>query len=335
VHRVPVTTFDQPCLGCHVRSVIRFSTHPMTLRQLQYVVAVAEHHSFRKASQACAVSQPALSAQVAQLENALGFKVFDRNTASVHLTGAGVEFVERARQLLRDADRLVDEALRAADPLSGPVRIGVIPTVGPYLLPEVALPLREKFPRLRFAWVEDRTASLARQLKEGLLDGAIVALETDELGEVESVTLGTDPFLLATPHEHPLSAADTPVSTDVLAGEHVLVLEDGHCLGDQVLDVCARARAGELDVCGTSLATLSQMVVGGVGVTLMPALAQSVENRLGTMHVRPFLPDAQHTPQVPARTLALAWRRGASAAPTLQAIAPVLAAPIERTRANL
>lgn len=297
---------------------MRLSPHPVTLRQLQYVVAVADHRSFRKAATACAVSQPALSAQLAQLEAALGFKVFDRDTTRVVPTAGGADFIARARRLLLEADALVEEAQRAADPLGGPLRLGVIPTVGPYLLPEVAVPLRDAFPRLRFTWVEERTHELMQRLKAGSLDGAIVALETEELGEVQSLVLGKDPFLLATSHAHALAKEASPVSTDVLASERVLVLEEGHCLGDQVAEVCKRAHGAELDVRGTSLATLSQMVVGGAGVTLLPALALPVENRLGTLHVRPF------APRSPGRTLALVYRKGAPALPALKAVGAVL-----------
>ncbi|MFZ5439551.1 MAG: LysR substrate-binding domain-containing protein [Myxococcota bacterium] len=301
---------------------MHFAPHPLTLRQLQYVVAVAEQKSFRKAAQACAVSQPSLSAQVAQLEAALGVRLFDRDTTRVLITAAGEQLIARARALLLAADELVDEARRAADPLSGPLRLGVIPTVGPYLLPEVAAPLHAKFPRLRFRWVEDRTATLVKLLREGSLDGAVLALETDELGEVQSLVLGRDPFLLATPAEHPLSKAETPVTPQVLAGETVLVLEEGHCLGDQVAEVCTRGRGTELDVRTTSLSTLAQMVAGGAGITLLPSLAASVENRRGALHLRPFQPKA------PGRTLALVWRKGAPAQAALRAIAPILRAPI-------
>lgn len=304
---------------------MRFSPHPLTLRQLQYVVAVADQKSFRKAAQVCAVSQPALSAQVAQLEAAIGVKLFERDSTRVLVTPQGRELLLRARALLQSADALVDDAVRSADPLSGPLRLGVIPTIGPYLLPEVAGPLRKAFPRLRFAWVEERTATLGKLLHDGDLDGAIVALEAEGLGDVQSLVLGRDPFFLATAHDHSLAASVSPVSTNVLSTERVLVLEEGHCFGDQVAEVCRRARGAELDVRGTSLSTLSQMVVGGAGVTLLPALALPVENRRGTLHVRPF------AARVPGRTLALVWRKGVAAHEALKAIAPLLRDAIARS----
>ena len=303
---------------------MRLVPHPITLRQLQYVVAVADQKSFRKAALACHVSQPALSAQVAQVEAALTCKLFDRDTQRVLVSSAGRAFVERARELLTRTDALVEETRREADPLAGPLRLGIIPTVGPYLLPEVAQPLRTKFPRLRFTWVEDRTAVLMKLLKEGELDGAIVALETEDLGEVQSLVLGRDQFFLATPNDHALAKGTSPVSTQVLENERVLVLEEGHCLGEQVAEVCQRARTSDLDVCATSLATLSQMVVGGAGVTLLPALALEVENRRGTLHLRPF------TAKAPGRTLALVWRKSTTAHGALKAIAPLLRKGVSR-----
>jgi LysR family transcriptional regulator, hydrogen peroxide-inducible genes activator len=297
---------------------MRLVPHPITLRQLQYVVAVADQKNFRKAALACHVSQPALSTQVAQVESALGCKLFDRDTQRVLVSSVGREFVERARELLLRADALVDETQRAAAPLSGPLRLGIIPTVGPYLLPEVAQPLHQAFPKLRFMWVEERTAVLMKLLRDGELDAAIVAMEAEDLGEVQSLVLGRDAFFLATPRDHALARAKTPVSTDVLEHERVLVLEEGHCLGDQVAAVCQRARTSDLDVCATSLATLSQMVVGGAGVTLLPALALEVENRRGTLHLRPFVAKA------PGRTLALVWRKSTTAHQALKAIAPLL-----------
>lgn len=296
---------------------MRYSSHPFTLRQLQYVAAVAEFMSFRKAAEACAVSQPALSAQIAQLETTLGVRLFDRDTTSVRVTAIGVQLVERVKLLLQAADDLVDCVATSTDPSGAAVRIGVIPTVGPYLLPQIAVQLRHAFPQNRFTWVEDKTATLIAKLKADQIDGAILALENAEVGDAKSLILGKDPFYLAMPHHHPLASSGTPLLTEALLRERVLVLEDGHCLGDQVQEICRKAQAGELDVCGTSLSTLCQMVVGGLGVTLIPKLACEYENRLGTLCLRAF-----ESP--PARTLALIWRPGTPVAEALKAIAPVV-----------
>lgn len=301
---------------------MRFAAHPLTLRQLQYAVAVGDEKSFRKAAVACGVSQPALSAQIAQLEAALGLTLFDRDQLRVVVTSAGAPFLDEARRIVAAADRLVDETRRTVDPLAGLLRLGVIPTVGPYLLPELARPLQQQFPRLRFVWVEDRTVGLVKRLRDGELDAAVVALESAELGEVQSLVLGRDPFLLATSNDHALATSVSPVSPRVLDRERVFVLEEGHCLGDQVAAVCQRARNAELDVRATSLPTLSQMVASGSGVTLLPALALPVENRRAQLHVRPF------TEKAPGRTLALIWRKSTRTPRTLKAVAPVLRAAI-------
>lgn len=300
------------------RVVMRFGPLQVTLRQLQYVVALAETKSFRKAAVLCAVSQPALSAQIAQVETALKLTLFERDTRRVLLTAAGVALVERARALLSSADALFDEAQRATDPFAGSLRLGVIPTVGPYLLPEITAPLRAKFPALRFTWSEGRTGELMADLREGRLDGALVAMEADLLPDAVSFVVGKDPFVLVTSKEHALAKSTKPVDAIALENEELLVLAEGHCLRNQVLDVCGRRTGADLDVRATSLTTLSQMVVSGVGVTLLPTLSLRLENRLGTLHVRPF------SPRVPERTLAMVWRKGTPAQPALRGVGAVI-----------
>lgn len=296
---------------------MRLSPHPVTLRQLQYVVAVAEHRSFRRAAAACRVSQPSLSAQIAQVEDVLGVALFERGRGGVVITAAGQALLPRARALLLGADALSDDAARMTDPLAGPLRLGIIPTFGPYLLPELAPALRTALPRLRALWVEDKTDALVRLLAAGELDGALVALEA-ALPDLEHEPLGSDPFVLAVPPGHALARGRGPVRLDALDGEPVLLLDDGHCLRDQALSVCAKAGAQELALRATSLPTLVQMVAGGAGVTLLPRMAVALENRRGGLCVRRF------AAPVPARTLALAWRRGSSLARTLRPVAEVL-----------
>jgi LysR family hydrogen peroxide-inducible transcriptional activator len=278
-----------------------FAPHPVTLRQLQYVVAVANRRSFRKAAQDCHVSQPSLSAQVAQAEDVLGIRLFERNPRSVTLTAAGQSLVERARALCAGADELLEDARRLADPFAGRLRLGVIPTVAPYLLPEIAPILREQYPKLTVLWIEDKTQVLVDRLARGEIDGAILALEA-EIGKLTRVVLGSDPFLFAASPSHPLAASERPLKPDDLDGESVLLLDDGHCFRRQVLSFCARSGADEAGYRATSLATLVQMAAGGVGVTLLPSLALPVENRLHALRVRRF------APKVPSRTLALCWR---------------------------
>ena len=280
----------------------RWSPHPITLRQLQYVLAVAELKSFRRAAEACAVAQPSLSAQIAQLESALGVRLFERDRRHVLLTGPGRELVERARRVILDADDLVDVAKRSADPLSGTLRLGVIPTVSPYLLPRIAPALRKEYPRLTLLWVEDKTDVLVRRLDEGTLDAALLALEAD-IGDVEREVVARDPFMLVTPADHPLGAKTSAAKPTDLRDASVLLLDDGHCFRDQALAICAKAKADELEFRATSLSTLAQMVAAGAGVTLLPALAVATEAKRADLHIRPFA-----RPE-PGRTIAFVWRK--------------------------
>jgi len=301
----------------------RWAPHPVTLRQLQYVLAVAEFKSFRRAAEACAVAQPSLSAQIAQLEAALGVAIFERLPRGVALTQAGSAVLERARRTLLEADDLQLTAERARDPLSGTLTIGVIPTVAPYLLPEIGPALRAKFPRLQLLWVEEKTRTLVEGIAAGNLAAAIVALES-ELGDLESEPLGRDAFVLAFPPEHRLARASAPARIDQLEDETVLLLEDGHCFRDQALSVCRRVRAEEASVRATSLSTLAQMVAGGTGITFLPELALRTENRTRALRTLPF------GPRGPARHLALAWRKTAPFADALRAIAEVIRGGVAR-----
>src|SRR5678816_1300713 len=245
-----------------------FAPHPASLRQLQYAVAVADARSFRRAAEQCGVSQPSLSAQLAQLEGALGVRLFERDRRRVLLTPAGEELIERARRVLGDADDLVDAARRLGDPLAGTLSIGVIPTISPYLLPAAAPAIRRAHPRLTVRWLEDKTESLARDLHAGRLDAALLALEADLGGPLQREVIGRDPFVLAAPRKHA-----RPANLGELRGAHLLLLDDGHCLRDQALAVCAGARTEELAFRATSLPTLAQMVSAGAGITLLPSMA--------------------------------------------------------------
>lgn len=276
--------------------------HPFTLRQLQYAVAVAEWLSFRKAAELCHVSQPSLSAQLAHMEQALGVRLFERDQRRVLVTAAGRELITRARLILRETDDLEELAHRSRDPLSGTLRIGVIPTISSYLLPRLTAALREAYPRLTVFWVEDKTQILLRSLEAGMLDAALLALEAD-IGDVERGIVGSDPFVLATPVGHPLGAKTSPAMASELKDVCVLLLDDGHCFREQALAFCTGARAHELEFRATSLSTLAQMVAGGAGVTLLPELTVAVEAKRAELSIRPF---AQ---PVPKRTIALVWRR--------------------------
>ncbi|MBM4383563.1 MAG: LysR family transcriptional regulator [Deltaproteobacteria bacterium] len=298
---------------------MKLDAHAFSLRQLQYAVAVADALSFRRAAERCHVSQPALSAQLALLEGALGVRLFERDRRHVVLTPAGTLVVERARALLRDADDLVGLATRAGDPLAGTLRVGVIPTLSPYLLPEIAPALRARFPRLTLLWSEDKTASLVAQLDRGDLDAALLAREA-ALGDVEGEPIARDAFLLALPPRHPLATAREPLTPKALRDEPVLLLDDGHCFRDQALSFCERARAQELEFRATSLSTLSQMVASGAGVTLLPEVAARSEAARAKLKLRRFA-----APE-PGRTVALVWRKRSALAPSLRKVAEVLRA---------
>ena len=287
---------------------------PFSLRQLQYAVAVAEALSFRKAAERCHVSQPSLSAQLAQLEEVLGVRLFERDRRRVLITAAGHEVIERARRVIIEADDLLEAATRVRDPLSGTLRIGVIPTIAPYVLPGLTPVLRTKYPRLTFLWVEDKTDALVRSLEAGTLDAALLALEAD-LGVVEHEVIARDDFVLATPRDHALGAKTSAVRSAELCDVKMLLLDEGHCLREQALAFCSDAKAREFEFRATSLSTLVQMVAGGSGITLLPRIAVDLENRRGLLAIRPF------AKPVPHRTIGLAWRRRSPLAGSLRAIA--------------
>src|SRR5512137_1694177 len=293
---------------------MRSSHHPFTLRQLQYAAAVSELRSFRRAAERCHVSQPSLSAQVIQLEEQLGVRLFERGSRKVLVTSAGEAVLVRLRRLLLEADDLAESVRQLGDPLAGTLRLGVIPTVSPYLLPEVVPELRARHPGLSAVWVEDKTENLVEALREGRLDGALLALEAP-LGEVESEVVCEDPFVLAAPPGHPLVRDSAPATAQELRGTGFLLLDDGHCFRDQALAYCSAARGRELDFRATSLATLAQMVAGGAGVTLLPRIALPVENRRSELVVRRLASPEPH------RTLALVWRPRSPLGPALRRLA--------------
>src|SRR5215831_6608247 len=298
-------------------------TYKFTLRQLQYVVAVAELMSFRRAAERCNVSQPSLSAQVAEIEAALGVPLFERDRRGVLVTPAGQELIARARRVLVEADDLSESANRFVDPLTGTLRIGVIPTIAPYLLPHIVPALRKTYPQLTFVWIEDKTDTLVRSVGQGNLDGALLALESN-IGDLERVEIAVDPFLLATAKDHPLSRSTAPVPRNRLRGERILLLDDGHCFRDQVLEYCSGSKVEELGFRATSLPTLSQMVASGAGLTLLPSIAIPTETQRSRLTVRPF------SPPVPFRTIVLGWRRRSALADTLRNIAETLRVTLEK-----
>jgi LysR family transcriptional regulator, hydrogen peroxide-inducible genes activator len=294
---------------------MRLASHAFTTRQLQYAVAVADARSFRRAAATCGVSQPSLSAQLAQLEAALGVRLFERDRRRVLMTAAGEDLVARARRVLVETDDLSDAARRLGDPTGATLRLGVIPTISPYLLPRIVPALQRASPRRVIRWIEDKTPALLQAVRSGTLDGALLALEVP-LGDLEREPIARDPFMLAASPSHPLAQpANRPVELGELRGASLLLLDDGHCLRDQALAVCSLVRPRELDFRATSLPTLAQMVSSGVGVTLLPRLAIETESRHATLAIRP-LADARAY-----RTLGLVWRKTAPLASSLREIA--------------
>jgi LysR family hydrogen peroxide-inducible transcriptional activator len=294
-----------------------WDTLPYSIRQLQYIIAVAELGGFRRAAEACGVAQPSMSAQVAQVEEALGVQIFERGPRGVRVTAAGAPLIERARAVLLASRDLADTARQFSDPLSGMLRIGIIPTVCPYLLPEIAPALKRRLSNLHLVWSEDKTQALIDQIESGALDAAIVAFDA-RVGHLEHATIGDDPFVLAAAPDHPLARRSGPASPAVLKGQTVFLLEDGHCFRDQALALCGATGATEADVKATGLSTLVQMVGAGNGVTLLPQIAVPVENRRGQLAVRAFKSPA------PTRRLVLAWRKASARKRPLAAVATAL-----------
>jgi LysR family hydrogen peroxide-inducible transcriptional activator len=296
---------------------MNFSPYAFSLRQLQYIVAVADLLSFNRAADECHVSQPSLSLQIAELERVLAITIFERDPHHVALTAVGRDFVESARAVLHAADALAETARRCIDPFSGTLRIGVIPTISPYWLSELTPALHKAYPHLTLIWLEDKTHILVQALQSGAIDAALLALEA-EIGDVEREVIAKDPFVLVAPAGNPLVAKRAPAKAAELRGVTVMVLEDEHCFGKQALEFCFRAKAQDHQFRGTSLATVVSMVAGGLGVTLLPTLAVPSEVRINNLRVRRFA-DTEAV-----RTIGLVWRKKSSLAPALRKLATTM-----------
>jgi LysR family transcriptional regulator, hydrogen peroxide-inducible genes activator len=299
-----------------------------TLRQLEYAVAVADHRHFRRAAAACAVSQPALSTQIRELEDQLGVRLFERGRGGVVVTPEGGRIAEQARAILASARELVDVGRSLGRPLAGPLRLGVIPTVAPYLLPKVLPGLQGVYPDLSLLLREDQTARLVERLAAGELDVLLLALEAN-LGDSVQLPLFRDRFQLVVRRDHALARRRRVRESD-LEGSELLLLDDGHCLRDQTLSACqARGARERANFRATSLGTLTQMVASGIAATLLPelALASEVAPRADLVAV-PF-----ERPE-PHRTIGLVWRRGSARTAQYRLLAAHLVPPDERPRAR-
>ncbi|GAB2534436.1 LysR substrate-binding domain-containing protein [Rhodanobacter koreensis] len=290
----------------------------MNLRDLQYLVALAEHRHFGRAADACFVSQPTLSTQIKKLEDELGVPLVERTPRKVLLTDVGRDIAIRARDVLNEIEQIRGVARRTLDPESGTVRLGIFPTLGPYLLPHVLPLVRATFPRLELLLVEEKTEVVLRMLREGKLDAGILALPLHE-DSLHTEFLFEEPFLLAVSGEHPLAHKQGLLKLADLSNQNLLLLEDGHCLRDQALEVCHMVGAGEHSgFRATSLETLRQMVAANVGITLLPVTAVKppvapVEN----LHLIEF------KGHPPSRRIAMVWRKSSAMAGFLLRLAAI------------
>ena len=290
----------------------------MNLRDLRYLIALADLRHFGRAAESCHVSQPTLSTQIKKLEDELGVQLIERAPRQVMLTPAGQEILERARRVIAEVEQMRETGRRTSDPEAGSVRLGLFPTLGPYLLPHVVPNIRRRFPRLELLLVEEKTEVILQMLREGRLDAAVLALPLHEEW-LATELLFEEPFLLALPSGHPL-ARQRELKLAELSEQHLLLLEDGHCLRDQALAVCHLAGAGEKEgFRATSLETLRQMVAAGVGITLLPILAvKPPVPASDSIRLLPFKKPA------PTRRLALAWRKSSAMSGFLHKLAAVL-----------
>lgn len=296
-----------------------------TLQQLTYLVALAEHEHFGRASAACHVTQPGLSNQLRELERRLGCALVERSPRAVRLTDAGAAIAERASRVLRDVDDLADVARSASAGLAGPLRIGLIPTIAPYVLPQVVRLVRREHPAVELQVTEERTADLLVGLRAGEFDVVVAALPLAGTDLAHS-TLADDPFFLAVSSRDALAGSEE-VSIDQLQAHQVLLLDEGHCLSDQALAICNVVGTISTSVAATSLSTLVQMVAAGQGVTVLPATAAAVEAGKGRGISLVPLSEA------PQRTLALVWRSSSPRSDLYRDLA-LLLAPLFRELAR-
>jgi len=286
----------------------------MNLRDLEYLVAVADRKHFGKAAEHCHVSQPTLSMQLKKLEEYLGVQLFERTNKHVMITEAGEKIAERARQILRNAEEIKEIGKTAQDCYAGDFRLGAFPTLAPYFLPLAVPKITKKFPKLKLLLIEEKTEQLLDGLKAGSMDAALIALPIKD-DDLESAPLFNDPFFLAVPLGHPLAKRKS-INQNEIKGEHLLLLEDGHCLRSQALEVCSMIGASEQqDFRATSLETLRQMVASGIGITLIPKLAMKKNDGIA------YIPFAK---SAPSRTIGLVWRKTSARKSCIEAMIGIL-----------
>ena len=294
----------------------------MTLQELKYLVALADHGHFGRAAEACFITQSTLSTQIKKLEDFLGVTLFDRSLKRVTPTPIGKEILAAARNIVEEAERIRELAKHAQDPMARTIHLGVIPTLGPYYLPQALTLVHKKHPDLRLLLREEMTPQILGHLVDGKLDAGLLALPvTDDSLRVEP--LFYEPFFAALPAGHALAKRDVLKVSDIMS-EKLLLLDEGHCLRDQALDVCGAGSRGREEVRATSLETLRQMVAMGLGLTLLPALAVDAGARQTkkAVEVRPFKAPP------PGRTIGLVWRKRAPFPETFERLAATLKATL-------
>jgi LysR family hydrogen peroxide-inducible transcriptional activator len=294
----------------------------MTLQELKYLVALADHGHFGRAAEACFITQSTLSTQIKKLEDFLGVTLFDRSLKRVTPTPIGREILQAARNIVEEAERIRELAKHTQDPMTRTVHLGVIPTLGPYYLPHALTLVHRKHPGLRMLLREEMTPQILEHLADGKLDAGLLALPvTDDVLRVEP--LFYEPFYAALPAGHALAKQATIKVTELMQ-EKLLLLDEGHCLRDQALDVCGARQDRREEVRATSLETLRQMVGLGLGATLLPALSVDAGPRVSrkAVEIRPF-----KSPP-PGRTIALVWRRRAPFPETFERLAQTLRAAL-------
>lgn len=295
----------------------------LTLKHLRYFEALAAQGHFGRAAETCAISQPALSMQIKELEETLGTELFERGARQVRLTGFGEAFASRARGILRAVDELEDLARASQDQLVGRLRIGVIPTIAPYLLPTIIANLTRSHAELDIHIRESLTSRLLQELAAGRLDTAIVALPVSEPSLTE-VPLFSEDFVLVRPAEDALKPVP---NREMLREMRLLLLEEGHCFRDQALSFCSMSNAHPREMMdGSSLTTLVQMVGAGIGVTLIPEMAVAVETRSATVSV------ARFKGTQPSRSIGMIWRKTSPLVKQLTQIAEVVRSSAEGLR---
>ncbi|MCA1780533.1 MAG: LysR family transcriptional regulator [Xanthomonadaceae bacterium] len=291
----------------------------MNLRAVHYLVKLADVRHFSKAAELCHVSQPTLSTQIRKLEEELDVQLVERSPRQVMLTEVGEEIVEHARAMLAEADAIRAVARRSKDPHSGTIRIGIFPTLAPYFLPHVVPEIRRRFPRLMLRLFEEKTENVISMLRQGRLDAGLLAMPIDA-DQLFTRVLFEEPFVLAMPEMHPLGSKSS-IRMEDLENQELLLLEDGHCLRDQALEVCQLAGAHEqLDFHATSMETLRQMIAAGTGITLMPVMAvKPPVAKTENLITRPFIKPG------PKRTIALVWRKSSALSGFLEELAGIMA----------